>query len=178
MELLGRKMPSIISENATTTAIVALLGTTFIVYRLSCRFVNRYLRSLTLLPELDLLNCPRPPNEKIKGTVVIAGASFAGLWTACVCSDHFEDVVVIEPDVWVCADEGTKTPVKVPDSRRAHVAQYNSLHGQSLFVILNLYVDCETDQKDLYTGYQTFALIALRNFFPSWDNQVEAEGGV
>lgn len=168
------RMPALTTENVTTTVTVALLGTTFIIYRLSCKFVNRYLRSLTLLPELDLLNCPRPPNEKIKGTVVIAGASFAGLWTACVCSDHFEDVVVIEPDAWVCTDEGTKTPVKVPSSRRAHVAQYNSLHGQNFLSML----DCEMKEKDFLTGYQMFALIALRKFFPSWDDQVEAEDGM
>ncbi len=122
------------SENVTTTVTVALLGTTFIIYRLSCKFVNRYLRSLTLLPELDLLNCPRPPNEKIKGTVVIAGASFAGLWTACICSDHFEHVVVIEPDAWVCTEEGIRTPVELPVTKRARVAQYNSLHGMYLLI--------------------------------------------
>ncbi len=85
MDLLSGKMPSLFSENAMATATVALLGSGLIAYRLSGRFLSRYLRNLTLLPELDLLNCPRPPNEKIKGTVVIAGASFAGLWTACVC---------------------------------------------------------------------------------------------
>lgn len=178
MELLGRKMHALISQNSTTTVTVALLGTTFIIYRLSCRFVNRYLRSLTLLPELDLLNCPRPPNEKIKGTVIVAGASYAGLWTACVCSDHFEDVVVIEPDAWVCTEEGTKTPVQIPDSKRAHIAQYNSLHGQSFFPCLLYTLTAQLTKRIAYTGYQTFALIALRNFFPSWDDQVEAEDGV
>lgn len=134
MELLSRKMPSFFIENSTATAAVALLGTVYIAYHLSCQFLSQYLRSLTLLPELDLLNCPRSPNKKIKGTVVIAGASFAGLWTACVCSDHFEDVVVIEPDAWVCTEEGIRTPVELPVTKRARVAQYNSLHGMYLLI--------------------------------------------
>lgn len=131
-------MPSLFIENVAATAAVVSLATVFMVYNLSCRILNKYLRSLTLLPELDLLNCPRPPNEKIKGTAVIAGASFAGLWTACVCSDHFEDVVVIEPDAWVCTEEGMKIPVELPAMKRARVAQYNSLHGMCLLISNNV----------------------------------------
>lgn len=34
--------------------------------------------------------------------------SIAGLWTARIFADHFEEVIVIEPELWTSGDGGTK----------------------------------------------------------------------
>lgn len=127
----------------------SLLLHCFIAYHISCRFLSKYLHSLTFLPIFDLLNFRRPPNKRIKGTAVIAGASFTDLWTVYVCSDHFEDEVVIRPDAWVCTDsteEGIWIPVELPVTKRACVAYYNSLHGM-YFLIPNNTLSFMTDMK-------------------------------
>lgn len=62
--------------------------------------------------------------------------SIAGLWTARVCADHFEDVVVVEPEAWLATDDGVtpiydengdeiKNAAKFP---RTRVIQYHGLH--------------------------------------------------
>lgn len=64
--------------------------------------------------------------------------SIAGLWTARVAADHFEDVLVIEPEEWVGSELGRSNPFDANGDRieenappRTRVMQYtNSLHGE------------------------------------------------
>ncbi|KAJ8472462.1 hypothetical protein ONZ45_g16642 [Pleurotus djamor] len=65
------------------------------------------------------------PKRKIKGTAVIAGGSIAGMITARVCAEHFENVIVIDPDT---SKDGTKS----------RVAQYDSLHAYLTFMVEGL----------------------------------------
>ncbi|KAG8926052.1 hypothetical protein FRC02_009254 [Tulasnella sp. 418] len=93
--------------------------------------------TLTPLEDVQHLGEPRK-GEKLKGTVVVAGGSIAGLYAASVCADHFENVIVVEPDRWV-SDHGTTlddqsnthtstggTPKS--SSGRSRVMQYNLVH--------------------------------------------------
>lgn len=64
--------------------------------------------------------------------------SIAGLWTARVAADHFEDVLVIEPEEWVGSELGRSNPFDANGDRiednappRTRVMQYtNSVHGE------------------------------------------------
>lgn len=63
--------------------------------------------------------------------------SMAGLWTARAAADHFEDVLVIEPEAWVGSELGKTNPYNTEGERiqettppRTRVMQYsNSVHG-------------------------------------------------
>lgn len=46
--------------------------------------------------------------------------SIAGIITARICADHFEDVVVVDPEFTKVLEGGTKT----------RVVQYTALHGE------------------------------------------------
>lgn len=61
----------------------------------------------------------------------------AGLWAARAAVDHFEDVLIIEPEAWVGTELGKTNPYDADGERtqetappRARVMQYtNSIHG-------------------------------------------------
>lgn len=63
--------------------------------------------------------------------------SIAGLWAARICADHFEKVLVIEPEEWTVSEEAgeglyDKDGVRRDGSRgyqRKRVLQYNAVHG-------------------------------------------------
>ncbi|KIJ36221.1 hypothetical protein M422DRAFT_179637, partial [Sphaerobolus stellatus SS14] len=48
--------------------------------------------------DLSKLGMPRNKSQRIRGTAVICGRSIPGLLTARICSDHFENVVIVEPE--------------------------------------------------------------------------------
>ena len=116
----------------------------YLVYRCLSVLVGVYLRKrCTVLDELQNLGKPRKDGEKIRGTVVIAGGSLAGLWTSRVCAEHFERVLVIEPDLHIhtkvnVARHGSdikyagEDRMKTLTNPHVHVAQYNSLHRKLL----------------------------------------------
>lgn len=65
--------------------------------------------------------------------------SIAGLWTARVCADHFEDILIIEPESWANGYTGTEALYDENGERkgdvstipRQRVMQYNSSHGKN-----------------------------------------------
>ncbi|KAF7327953.1 hypothetical protein MKEN_00375500 [Mycena kentingensis (nom. inval.)] len=67
------------------------------------------------ITQLDAFGMARV-GKKIPGTAVVCGGSAAGIITARVCADHFERVVVVDPEV---ADA---------DKRKTRVLQYNASH--------------------------------------------------
>lgn len=114
-------------------------------------------RKFTVLPDIDKLGQPRRDENRIRGTVVICGgrsassldfasylcyiklgASIAGLWTALVASDHFEDVLILEPEAWLDTEEGRsntydehgKSTNCPKNNVRTRVSQYHGLHGE------------------------------------------------
>ena len=69
--------------------------------------------------------------------------SIAGLWAARVCADHFENVIVVEPEEWTTTeeagrgryDENGERRAGCSDHLRTRVYQYNSVHGTSFLYL-------------------------------------------
>ena len=55
--------------------------------------------------------------------------SIAGLWAARACLDHFEDVVIVEPEAWLGTDIGEIGTLQGERHECARVLQYNAAHG-------------------------------------------------
>lgn len=64
--------------------------------------------------------------------------SVAGLWAARICADHFEEVIIVEPEAWLGTEEG-KSPVYDTDGvyvesnrvhARARAEQYTAPHSK------------------------------------------------
>ncbi|KIJ34442.1 hypothetical protein M422DRAFT_263396 [Sphaerobolus stellatus SS14] len=91
---------------------------------------RRLIKSLTIIDDLPKLGVSRPPNQRIKGTAVICGGSISGLLSAKICSDHFDDVIIIEPEEWLLSDQGLyPQPEKAMDKKtminpRARIPQW------------------------------------------------------
>ena len=67
--------------------------------------------------------------------------SVAGLLAARVCHDHFEHVIIVEPEAWLSTDEGREVTLWPESQSRARLIQYNSLHCKSsefLFILWEL----------------------------------------
>lgn len=104
-------------------------------------------KKATAVNELEDLAKPRAAGGKLTGTVVIAGGSVAGLLTARVCSDHFKEVIVVDPEAWLATDEGdtltekdlteaSSNTLRAPCNKRARVAQYVSVHRKFVSIFL------------------------------------------
>ncbi|KAK0474283.1 hypothetical protein IW261DRAFT_1341776, partial [Armillaria novae-zelandiae] len=57
----------------------------------------RQLEKQTCVLDIDSLGT-RLPGDKFKGTAVICGGSIGGLIAARVCHDHFDDILIVEPE--------------------------------------------------------------------------------
>ena len=90
--------------------------------------------------------------------------SVAGLLAAAVCGDHYEHVVIIEPEEWLNTDEGITLPdghqvrlnesgIPVEVNRRTRVMQYTTTHV-----------------------HQPITLMALRELFPDFDKEAQIFG--
>ncbi|KAF8806733.1 hypothetical protein BYT27DRAFT_7256738 [Phlegmacium glaucopus] len=76
--------------------------------------------------DLPSLGNPRRVKDKIKGTAVICGGSISGLITARVCHDHFERVLIVEPEAWLFTDDAMPTQAWTQKNTRTRVKQYRS----------------------------------------------------
>ncbi|KIY64985.1 hypothetical protein CYLTODRAFT_492663 [Cylindrobasidium torrendii FP15055 ss-10] len=92
------------------------------------------------------LSQARPEGSKVRGTAVVCGGSYAGLATARVLHDHFERVVIIEPEEWLLGYDARRVDSWSQEGKRARIIQYMSLQTT-----------------------QPFVLNALRYMFPDWD---------
>ncbi|KAK0215034.1 hypothetical protein IW262DRAFT_1404470 [Armillaria fumosa] len=111
---------------AQTTAII--LGIYYIVVYLERALRRRLLLKHTCVLDIDTLG-RRPHNQKIKGTAIICGGSIAGLVAARVCHDHFEDVVIVEPEAWLSSQDAKRTDSWNQENKRTRIMQYGSLHS-------------------------------------------------
>lgn len=100
--------------------------------------------------------------------------SIAGLWTARVCADHFEDVLVIEPELWTgedgesmeaLYDENGERKDGVSATPRQRVMQYNSSHGKDSHLMQRY--------SDAALGFQPIQLRGLRRLFPEADKEIK-----
>ncbi|KAJ7451071.1 hypothetical protein FB451DRAFT_1284592 [Mycena latifolia] len=74
------------------------------------------------IKELDALG--RPRKQKLHGTAVVCGGSIAGNITARILADHFERVILVDPEI-----QDTEKP-------KTRIMQYNAAH-----VFLSLFVE-------------------------------------
>ncbi|KIY66467.1 hypothetical protein CYLTODRAFT_411806 [Cylindrobasidium torrendii FP15055 ss-10] len=114
---------------------------------------KRNMAKYTAYYDLKTLGHSRETSSKIPGTAVVCGGSIAGLLTARACHDHFERVVIIEPEAWLSTDEGRQTEALNQTSKRARIIQY-----------------------DVYHGFHSLIYRAMANFFPDFDNAAAASG--
>ncbi|KAF7340265.1 hypothetical protein MVEN_01945400 [Mycena venus] len=73
----------------------------------------------TWTAELETLGQPR--NKKLKGTAVVCGGSIAGTVSARVLADHFERVILVDPEI--------------QNEKKTRIMQYNAAH-----ILLGLFV--------------------------------------
>ncbi|KAL1741288.1 hypothetical protein HDZ31DRAFT_45760 [Schizophyllum fasciatum] len=113
---------------------------------LSRRIRDGAARRETCSQEFEVLGRSRG-SRKIKGTAVICGGSYSGLLAARVCHDHFERVVIIEPEEWLSTAEGTLTHAWAQKSNRSRVMQYLALNATQVSTFEGL--------KKLYDSFVT-----------------------
>ncbi|KAH7924669.1 hypothetical protein BV22DRAFT_1090482 [Leucogyrophana mollusca] len=95
-------------------------------------YLGRWLRRRIILKTTGLADLPRlgqarPAGQKIKGVAVVCGGSIGGLLTARVCHDHFEKVVIVEPEAWLASEDGRNPQAWKQTHHRSRVMQYYSL---------------------------------------------------
>jgi hypothetical protein len=74
-------------------------------------------------------------------------SSIAGLAAARICHDHFERVIIVEPEAWLTTPEGWESDREPMKRVRARVMQYQSLHGKSAAYTSPYTIDELTEQK-------------------------------
>ncbi|KIJ31551.1 hypothetical protein M422DRAFT_783737 [Sphaerobolus stellatus SS14] len=99
---------------------------------------RRFINSLTIMNDLPKLGLSRDGDKRIRGTAVICGGSLSGLLAARVCSDHFEHVVIVEPEEWLLSEDGLNPNIenamngKTINNPRARIPQWYSWKRRSL----------------------------------------------
>ncbi|KZV87020.1 hypothetical protein EXIGLDRAFT_724163 [Exidia glandulosa HHB12029] len=135
----------------------------------TCLLASRAYRSYlfrTYTATRDLLSLGKPrAGGKLSATAVICGGSLAGLMTARVCSDHFERVIVVEPEAWALSDAAREGPLttgtRTVETERG-VSYTTATHKRTrVYQYLGYHV------------YQAFLTLFLRALFPTFDKTVE-----
>ncbi|KIO18264.1 hypothetical protein M407DRAFT_32070 [Tulasnella calospora MUT 4182] len=111
---LQKSIEHILNDPQALTALKALGAAASVaaLYKLA----GYILRELVLVPKLTILrdvedlHKPRK-GPKIPGRAVICGGSVGGMLAAAVCADHFDSVLIVEPEAWA-NDHGFKIPEK------------------------------------------------------------------
>lgn len=119
-----RIMKSLAYLTAINALLLASLFSILLLWRLTWQVLRVYfLRKYTTVNGLPILGQRR--EQMIHGTAVVCGGSISGLITARVCSDHFTNVIIVDPELH-----------EVERSRPStRIAQYDSLHGYLTFVL-------------------------------------------
>ncbi|KAK0466721.1 uncharacterized protein EV420DRAFT_1698330 [Desarmillaria tabescens] len=94
---------------------------------------QRLLRKQTCVDDIHILGSSRASADKIKGIAVVCGGSISGLLTARVCHDHFENVLIVEPEGWLDSDDAKRVDSWNQENIRSRVMQYDSLQGVQVF---------------------------------------------
>ncbi|KAF9021118.1 hypothetical protein BDZ89DRAFT_1138208 [Hymenopellis radicata] len=103
----------------------------------SCRLLRRRLLSVeTGMNDLPFLGVKT--DTKIPGTAVVCGGSIAGLLTARACHDHFERVLIVEPEAWLSTEEGRLVHSRNQTQARSRLIQYSSIQANLCFLYAGL----------------------------------------
>ncbi|KAJ7631343.1 hypothetical protein DFH06DRAFT_1224287 [Mycena polygramma] len=103
------------STSLASAACLLLTAATLVVWQKSCKCEPTWIKELHALG--------RPRKHKFPGTAVICGGSIAGIVTARICADHFQRVVVVDPEI------------EDPEKPKTRIMQYNASHAfLTLFV--------------------------------------------
>ncbi|KAJ3720104.1 hypothetical protein C8R42DRAFT_643378 [Lentinula raphanica] len=134
--------------------VLASIGFVYGVLLLTWKLARWYLwKYYSGIPEINNLRRTRTKEQKLEGTAVICGGSIAGLLTARVCSDFFERVIIVEPEEWLCDEDGMRRFGWKQEHKRTRVMQYRAVHG---YLVL------------FYRG--------LRELFPDFEEQCRFSG--
>ncbi|KAK0494800.1 hypothetical protein EDD18DRAFT_284498 [Armillaria luteobubalina] len=128
---------------------ILALGLYFVLLSVGRAFRRKVLREQTCVLDADNLGV-RLAAGKIKGTAVICGGSVGGLIAARVCHDHFEQVVIVEPEAWLNDPDPRHADSKNQENKRSRVVQYNSLHillAMGHIVLSQLFPDLDEECK-------------------------------
>ncbi|KIY64761.1 hypothetical protein CYLTODRAFT_424950 [Cylindrobasidium torrendii FP15055 ss-10] len=87
----------------------------------------------TVMLELPLLGQKRK-GSRIQGTAVVCGGSLSGLFTARICADHFDKVIVVETEDWLSQEDGVTSQRWQDAPARARVIQWKSAHAWLVFL--------------------------------------------
>ncbi|KAJ7085275.1 hypothetical protein C8R44DRAFT_752872 [Mycena epipterygia] len=136
-------MVEISNASLWLTAAGCVLLTIGIIWQKLCKSRAGWMK------ELDTLGQPR--THKIPGTAIVCGGSVAGTVTARILADHFQRVVIVDPEI-----EDQEKP-------KTRIIQYNATHILSINfsdpVLLSLFVH------------------GVRRLWPNFDSEVVAAGG-
>ncbi|KAF8236757.1 hypothetical protein L208DRAFT_1390284 [Tricholoma matsutake] len=130
--------------------LIALSG---IPIYLSVTYFLRSVRQKLLIKEtavgdLPLLGESRLKGQKLQGIAVICGGSICGLAAARVCHDHFERVIIVEPEAWLAIPEGWDPKADSRKNNRSRIVQYHSIQA-----------------------FQPFGFMALKKLFPHFEEE-------
>jgi hypothetical protein len=95
-----------------------------------------------------------------------SGFSIAGLVTARICHDHFERVIIVEPEAWLTTSEGWDSAQQPQKNRRTRIMQYESIQGQ---YISYCYYSTLTIRG--ITAFQVFGLLSLKKLFTAVEEE-------
>ncbi|KAF7331082.1 hypothetical protein MVEN_02448500 [Mycena venus] len=101
---------------ASTSCVLLTSG---IIWQKICKCRPEWLKGLENLGQSRI--------QKLPGTAVVCGGSIAGIVTARIFADHFEHVIMVDPEI----NESHK-----PKTR---IMQYNAAHRETVF--LSLFID-------------------------------------
>ncbi|KAH7104216.1 hypothetical protein BKA62DRAFT_615198 [Auriculariales sp. MPI-PUGE-AT-0066] len=154
--------------SSTRVTVVAAVAVTLPSLWLIKRAIRRWIEfTSTAMDELPALGTSPPTNRKKHGTVVICGGSLTGLMCARVCSDHFERIIVVEPETWslspeACIESGVTGLREISKDG----VMYNCMAHKRSRVF----------QHTFGHAYQAFVLLALRKLFRNFDERALARG--
>ncbi|KAJ7681973.1 hypothetical protein DFH06DRAFT_1463838 [Mycena polygramma] len=90
-------------------ALAVALPLSFFAWQRLCKSPPSWLKQLNALGV--------PGKLMIPGTAIVCGGSIAGLVTARICADHFERVIIIDPEI-----QDSEKP-------KTRIMQYKAIHG-------------------------------------------------
>ncbi|KAG9024545.1 hypothetical protein FRB95_011362 [Tulasnella sp. JGI-2019a] len=151
---------------------------------------SKLVQGFILIPRFTILNDLKrlgvaKNKGKIPGRAVICGGSIAGLLAAAVCADHFESVLIVEPEACTNDGRGTELPVHIERrigelgvpvavSDRKRVMQWHGtqiLHPVSYMALQRLFRD---DLQAELRYFHTRPTVAQWRIAPLWEPYREA----